>query len=83
MHSPCYSGTTNEILLSDIVNVDGERGEIKLICLPGSDDASAYNCKATGGLLIKPDQAGFMLVSFDEIDKVELVERPPKQRLGL
>lgn len=83
MDSPCYAGTTNEMVLGDFVSVDGDPGKIVLICMPESENAETYKCTETGGLLIGTEGQGLMLISFEEFGKVEFVERPPQKRLNL
>jgi hypothetical protein len=48
----CYSDTDVLIEVGDRIVLDGHRGTVEEVCLPGTDLARTYSCEDTGGLLI-------------------------------
>ena len=70
-------------MLGDIVRADGDEGEIKLICLSNSEDAANYGCQEHGGILIKSTKHGLVLIGLENKDELELIKRPPEQKLDL
>ncbi|MBX9655313.1 hypothetical protein K2Y11_17000 [bacterium] len=65
MISPNYSDSGNPIAVGDKVLIDDlHSGTVVEIFAPGTEDAKAYSCFETGGLLLKLDRYGLALERF-------------------
>ena len=61
-----YYDTGETIKKGDIVFLDNHRGIVEAVFDPRTKDAAAYSCFQTGGILIKTDEFGLMLVEFGD-----------------
>lgn len=58
---------TGEIIKEGaIIFLDNHHGVVEAVLDPGTDDAIAFNCSQNGGILIKTDEFGLMLVEFGD-----------------
>ena len=64
--SRTYYDTGGIIKKGDTVFLDNHRGVVEEIFDPGTDDATAFNCSQNGGILVKTDEFGLMLVEFGD-----------------
>ena len=64
--SKCYYDTGEAIKVGDVLYLDGHRGVVDEILDPGTEDAKAFSCVKNGGILIKTDEFGLMLVEFGD-----------------
>lgn len=59
-----YDSTGDRVLVGDAVMIDGHPGIVKLVCQPSTEDARAYSCEVTGGLLLDMEISGLTLEPF-------------------
>ena len=60
----------------DLVVVDDRPGRIEEICMPGSQLADYFNCKDTGGLLIRYEDGVVALTPFGHYHRITTLRLP-------
>lgn len=61
---PKYTDSNESVQKGDLVCVDELMGQVEEVCLSGTQLASDYSCKDTGGLLIQFDDGILALLPF-------------------
>jgi len=65
-----YTESHELVKKGDLVRVDDLGGLVEEVCLPGSQLASDYSCKGTGGLLIRFDDGILALLPFGHYHRI-------------
>lgn len=67
---PNYTGSTTPICKGDRVSLDLRSGLVELVALPRSEDAIAYSCEESGGVLVLFDDGILELIPFGFYHKI-------------
>jgi len=70
MIGPHYSNSGEPIAVGHRVLIDDHPGSVVGIFAPGTEDAKAYSCFETGGLLLEMDEYGLVLEPFGNASDV-------------